>query len=169
MRILLFRPLGLASLLSAVPAFRAFDAAYPEARITLLGLASVREIATRLDRYIDEFAAFPGFPGIPGECDMEALPDFFAQMKRNRFDLAVQMHGAGEIANPLMVLMGAAENAGFYRPGRYCPDARRYVVWEDEEDDIQRWLRLAAHLGAPPRGDVGQTLREARELLAKAA
>jgi ADP-heptose:LPS heptosyltransferase len=169
MRILLFRPLDVPSLLSAVPAFRAFDAAHPAARITLLGLPAVRELARRLDRYIDEFAAFPGFPGISGACDMEAVPDFFAQMKASRFDLAVQMHGAGEIANPLMVLMGAAENAGFYRPGRYCPDARRYLVWEDQEDDIQRWLRLAAHLGAPAREDVGQTLREARELLARAA
>ena len=152
MRIALFRPLGLADLLRAVPALRALDAAFPEARITLIGLPSASEIAARLHRYIDEFKAFPGFPGIPGECDVEAVPDFFAEMKKQRFDLAVQMHGAGEIANPLMVLMGASENAGFYRPGRYCPDTRRYLPWDDEEDDVQRWLRLAAHLGAAPRG-----------------
>lgn len=186
MRIALFRPLGLADVLCAVPALRALDAAYPESRITLIGLPSSSEIATRLHRYVDEFSAFPGFPGIPGECDVEAVPDFFAKMKKQRFDLAVQMHGAGEIANPLMVLMGAAENAGFYRPGRYCPDARRYLPWDDEEDDVQRWLRLTAHLGAlvvssdPARSviaaalrtptarlftDLRQTLREARQLL----
>jgi ADP-heptose:LPS heptosyltransferase len=153
MRIALFRPLGLASLLSAVPALRALDAAHPEASITLIGLPRLRDIASRLDRYIDAFAAFPGFPGLPGEeCDLDAVPDFFERMKAARFDLAVQMHGAGEIANPLMVLMGAAENAGYFRPGRYCPDAQRYLPWQDEEDDVARWLRLAAHLGAAPRG-----------------
>src|SRR5688572_33155874 len=94
MRIALFRPLGLADILCAVPALRALDAAYPKSRITLIGLPSSSEIATRLHRYVDEFSAFPGFPGIPGECDVEAVP-----MKKQRFDLAVQIHGAGEIAN----------------------------------------------------------------------
>jgi ADP-heptose:LPS heptosyltransferase len=73
-------------------------------------------------------------------------------MKAARFDLAIQMHGAGEIANPLMVLMGAARNAGFYRPGRYCPDAQRYLEWREDEDDVQRWVRLVERLGAPPKG-----------------
>ena len=152
MRIALFRPLGLASLLSSVPALRALDAAFPQASITLIGLPQVRDMASRLHRYIDEFAAFPGFPGLPGDCDIEAIPEFFERMKRGCFDLAVQMHGSGEIANPLMVLMSAAQNAGFFRPGRYCPDAARYLQWQDDEDDVQRWLRLAAHLGAEPRG-----------------
>lgn len=152
MRVALFRPLGLASLLCAVPALRALDAAYPQARITLIGTRDTRELATRLWGYLDDFVAFPGFPGIPGECELDAVPEFFERMKRERFDLAVQMHGSGEIANPLMVLMGAAHNAGFYRPGRYCPDPQRYLLWEEQEDDVQRWLRLAEHLGAAPRG-----------------
>jgi ADP-heptose:LPS heptosyltransferase len=153
MRIALFRPLGLGSLLCAVPALRALDAAYPEAHITLIGLPLARELAARLRRYLDGFAAFPGFPGMVGpDCDLDAVPDFFQRMKNQSFDLAIQMHGSGEIANPLMVLMGAASNAGFYRPGRYRPDAQRYLQWRDEEDEVPRWLRLAAHLGAPAKG-----------------
>jgi ADP-heptose:LPS heptosyltransferase len=153
MRIALFRPLGLGSLLCAVPALRALDAAYPGAHITLIGLPRVRELAARLRRYLDGFAEFPGFPGMAeAECDLDAVPDFFHQMKSQSFDLAIQMHGSGEIANPLMVLMGAARNAGFCRPGRYCPDSQRLLQWQDEEDEVQRWLRLAAHLGAPAKG-----------------
>jgi ADP-heptose:LPS heptosyltransferase len=152
MRIALFRPLGVGSLLSAVPALRALDAAYADAHVTLIGLPAARELAARLDRYLDDFEAFPGFPALPGPCDLDAIPDFFARMKARCFDLALQMHGSGEIANPLMVLMGAAHNAGFYRPGRYCPDAERYLQWQDEEPEVQRWLRLAAHLGAAPKG-----------------
>ena len=153
MRIALFRPLGLASLLCAIPALRALDAAYPHAEITLLGPPHLREVAARLHRYLDHFVAFPGFPGIPGiESDLDAIPGFFERMKVARFDLAIQMHGAGEIANPLMVLMGAARNAGFYRPGRYCPDAQRYLEWCEDEDDVERWVRLAEHLGARAKG-----------------
>lgn len=157
MRIALFRPLGLGSLLCAVPALRALDAAYSNAHITLIGLSRVREFAARLRRYLDGFAEFPGFPGLTGplidsDTDLDAVPDFFQRMKNQSFDLAIQMHGSGEIANPLMVLMGATSNAGFYRPGRYCPDAQRYLQWRDEEEEVPRWLRLAAHLGAPARG-----------------
>jgi ADP-heptose:LPS heptosyltransferase len=153
MRIALFRPLGVGSLLCAVPALRALDAAYPEAQLTLIGLPRQRELAARLRRYLDAFVEFPGFPGMPErECDLDAVPEFFERMKIQRFDLAIQMHGSGEIANPLMVLMGAARNAGFYRPGRYCPDAQRFLNWQDDEDEVQRWLRLAAHLGAPTKG-----------------
>ena len=153
MRIALFRPLGLAGLLCAVPAMRALDAAYPQAQITLIGLPSLREAAARLGRYLDRFAAFPGFPGMPeARCELDAVPEFFAQMKRESFDLAIQMHGSGEVANPLMVLMGASQNGGYYRPGRYCPDGERYLKWQEGEDEVQRWLRLAAHLGAPAQG-----------------
>lgn len=153
MRIALFRPLGVGSLLCAVPAFRALDAAYPDAHFTLIGVPRVRELAARLRRYLDAFAAFPGFPGIPDcELDLDAVPGFFERMKIQRFDLAIQMHGAGEIANPLMVLMGAEHNAGYYRPGRYCPDAQRFLEWQEGEDEVSRWLRLAAHLGAPAKG-----------------
>lgn len=153
MRIAVFRPLGVGSLLCAVPALRALDAAYPDAHITLVGLPRVRELAGRLRRYLDRFVEFPGFPGMnERECDLDAVPDFFAHMKHSRLDLALQMHGSGEIANPLMVLMGAQHNAGFYRPGRYCPDAQRFLAWQDGEDEVQRWLRLAAHLGASAKG-----------------
>ena len=157
MKIALFRPLGVGSLLCAVPALRALDAADPDALITRIGLPRVRELAARLHIYLDGFAEFPGFPGLSeprsdSYPDLDAVPDFFQRMKSESFDLAIQMHGSGEIANPLMVLMGAARNAGFYRPQRYCPDPQRFLQWQDEEDEVQRWLRLAAHLGAPAKG-----------------
>jgi uncharacterized membrane protein len=147
-----------------VPALRALRAANPDAHFTLIGLPAAQELAARLRRYLDGFVAFPGFPGMPGiECDLDAVPDFFERMKRQRFDLAVQMHGSGEVANPLMVLMGAARNAGYHRGGRYCPDAQRYLEWRDDEDEVRRWLRLAAHLGAVPRGTHLELPLEARD------
>ena len=152
MRIALFRPHGVGALLRTVPAIRALDAAYPDAHITLIGSRRTRELAARLRRYLDDFAEFPGFPGMGGECELEAVPEFFERMKASGFDLAIQMQGSGEIANPLVVLMGARANAGFHRPGRYCPDPGRFLAWDERESDIGRWVRLVAHLGAVPKG-----------------
>lgn len=152
MRIALFRPHGIGAVLRAVPAIRALDAAYPQAHLTLIGSPRARELASRLRRYVDAFAEFPGFPGLPGGCELDAVPGFFERMKASGFDLALQMHGSGEIANPLMVLMGARNNAGFYRSSRYCPDAGRFLPWDDREGDVARWLRLVTHLGVAPKG-----------------
>src|SRR5687767_13436958 len=101
MRIALFRPLDAASLLAAVPALRALDAAHPQAQITLIAPPELRALGARLARYVDAFLEFPGFPGLPGECQLDAVPEFFERAKHSRFELAIQMHGAGEIANPL--------------------------------------------------------------------
>jgi len=152
MRIAVFRPVGLGALLSTVPALRALDAAYPAARITLIGPARARPLALRLRRYLDGYLEFPGLPGTPGPSDPAALPEFFDLARGARFDLMLQMHGSGELANPLVVLMGAARTAGYFRFGRFCPDPRRYLHWRDEEHETQRWLRLLEHLGVPPKG-----------------
>ena len=152
MKIAVFRPLGLGELLLTVPALRALDAAYPAAHITLVGAARSRPLALRLRRYVDGYLEFPGFPGIPGPANLNALPGFFDQARAARFDLVLQMQGSGELANPLVLLMGGARTAGYYRFGRFCPDPGRYLPWHDEESEVERSLRLLEHLGAPAKG-----------------
>jgi ADP-heptose:LPS heptosyltransferase len=152
MKIAVFRPLGLGELLLTVPALRALDAAYPAAHITLVGAARSRPLALRLRRYLDGYLEFPGFPGIPGRANLNALPGFFDQARAARFDLVLQMQGSGELANPLVLLMGGARTAGYYRFGRFCPDPGRYLPWHDEESEVERSLHLLEHLGAPAKG-----------------
>jgi ADP-heptose:LPS heptosyltransferase len=153
MKIAVLRALQLGDMLCAVPALRALHAEYPAARITLVGLPWARELAARFRRYLYDFVEFPGFPGLPERSpDPALITKFFAAAKAARFDLALQMHGSGEITNPLAVLMGARRTAGFYRAGRYCPDPERYVEWRDDEHEVLRYLRLVERLGAPARG-----------------
>jgi len=151
MKIAVLRALQLGDLLCAVPAFRALDAAYPQAHITLIGLPWARAFAARFRRYIDDFLEFPGFPGMP-ERAVGDLPAFFRIARQSKFDLALQMHGSGGFTNPLTVLMGARHNAGFHLPGGYRPDPERFVEWRDGEHEVQRYLRLLAHLGVPAKG-----------------
>ena len=153
MKIAIFRALQLGDLLCAIPAVRAIRAANPPARIALVGLPWARELARRFSRYFDGFLEFPGFPGMPERApDVAAIPSFFRQAGDERFDLVLQMHGSGELTNPLAVLMGGALTAGFYRPGHYRPDAQRFFAWRDDEHEVLRWLRLAGELGMEARG-----------------
>ena len=153
MKIAIFRALQLGDLLCAIPAVRAIRAAYPRARVALIGLPWARELAMRFSRYFDGFVEFPGFPGMPErKPDVAAIARFFDDVHREKFDLILQMHGSGELTNPLAVLMGGALTAGFYRPGHYRPDAQRFFPWRDDEHEVLRWLRLVRELGIEPHG-----------------
>jgi ADP-heptose:LPS heptosyltransferase len=153
-RIAVLRALQLGDLLCAVPALRALRARFPDAEITLVGLPWARELAARLDRYVDRFLALPGWPGLPErETDVAALPAFLREAHAFAADLVVQLHGSGEHTNALAYLLGGRATAGFRRPGGWCPDPRLFVPYPDDLPEPLRLLRLTEHLGAPPRGE----------------
>jgi ADP-heptose:LPS heptosyltransferase len=148
-RILVLRALMLGDTLCAVPALRAIRRAWPQARIALLGLPASRELAARLP-YVDEWLAFPGWPGLPEQpVDVPALPDFIAAMQAARWDLAIQLHGSGQLTNPLVAAFGARQVAGFHAEGGFVPDARLFCHWPERGHEVQRLLALCRHLGLP--------------------
>src|SRR5262245_37937445 len=137
MRIAVIRALQIGDLLCAVPALRALRAAWPNAQIVLVGLPWARDFARRFRRYVDEFVALPGYPGLPDyPCDEATLPAVLAGLRERRFDLAIQMHGSGEIMNGVLARLEARRSAGFYRPGQPCPDAARFLAWHDHEHEV---------------------------------
>ena len=150
----MLRALQLGDLLCAVPAFRALRGAFPRAEITLVGLAWARELVDRFDAYLDDFLELPGWPGLPEtQPRLDEIPAFLAEAQRRRFDLAVQLHGSGGVTNPLALLLGARETAGFYRPGDYCPDPARFLRYPEGEHEVETLLRLTDFLGVARRGD----------------
>ncbi|MCE4553133.1 glycosyltransferase family 9 protein [Roseateles cellulosilyticus] len=145
-RIAVFRALVLGDTLCAVPALRALRRAWPEARISLVGLPVARELAERLD-CVDEWLAFPGWPGLPERpVDLAAIPAFLAEMQSRRFDVAVQLHGSGQIVNPLVSLFGARHMAGFHPPDA-PPPGPLFCAWPVHGHEVQRLLALCRHLG----------------------
>jgi len=146
-RIVVLRALMLGDTLCAVPALRAIRRAWPRARIALLGLPASRELVERLP-WVDEWLAFPGWPGLPEQAvDLQAWPGFLAAMQAARWDLAVQLHGSGQLTNPLLALFGARRMAGFHAPGGWVPDARGFCAWPTQGHESQRLLALCRHLG----------------------
>jgi ADP-heptose:LPS heptosyltransferase len=143
---------GLGDFLCVVPALRALRAALPQAHITLIGLAQTRPLVSRFSHYVDELRPFPGFPGIR-EVEV-VLPELLAFLKevQGNFDLAIQLHGSGEVSNQFVALMGAKHTAGFYLSGRFCPDPERFRPYSTSEPEVVRNLRLMAFLGIPLKG-----------------
>jgi len=151
-RIVVFRALVLGDLLCAVPALRTLRSAFPAAEITLVSLPWAAELAQRLT-VVDRFISFPGFPGLPErEPDLAALPRFFQTMQDGRYDLALQMHGSGQLVNPLVAAFGARHTAGFVIPGEYAPQPPLFTAWPRRGHEIERLLQLTDHLGLPRRG-----------------
>jgi ADP-heptose:LPS heptosyltransferase len=151
-RIGIFRALVLGDLLCAVPAWRALRAAWPQAEITLIGLPWAAALAERLPM-IDRFIAFPGHAGLPERAaDTSAWPGFVDEVRSQRFDLLLQMHGSGGISNPLVAGWGARRCAGFAEAGAWRPDAELFVPWPEHGHEIERLLRLTDHLGVPHQG-----------------
>lgn len=150
--VMVFRALQLGDMLCAVPALRALRAALPEAAITLVGLPWARRLAERLPPYVDDFVPFPGFPGLPEQpANGEALPGFFAAMRRQRFDLALQLHGDGRLTNAVVARCGAAALGGFRPAGE--GGGPGFLRYPDHGHEIRRLLALTAFLGAPPCGE----------------
>lgn len=147
-RIAVFRALQLGDMLCAVPALRALRGLYPRARITLIGLPWATSFQQRFAHYLDEFVAFPGHPGMP-----ERKPDAPAALElfksaQGRYDLAIQLHGSGELTNQILMLLGARHSAGFYRRNGWCPDPRTWWPYPEVGHEIWRNLRLVQLLGA---------------------
>jgi ADP-heptose:LPS heptosyltransferase len=134
-RIAIFQALQLGDLLCATPAWRALRQHYPQADITLIGSAWAGAMVERLPN-IDQFIPFPGYPGIAESpaSPPEPVPEW------PPFDLAIQMHGAGNVSNGFVASLGAVQSLGHADPG----DDRLTFTrpWQELEPEPLRWLHL---------------------------
>lgn len=153
-KIAVFRALYLGDLLCAVPALRALRHAYPKAEISLVGLPWSRCFVERFHQYLDRFISFPGYPGLPEQIpDEQALLWFVAAMRRENFDLVLQMQGDGSFTNTLMQMFGAAYTAGFYVGRKDGSVSAHFIRYPDNLPEIRRHLKLMESLGIPLMGE----------------
>lgn len=153
-RVAVFRALQLGDLLCAIPALRALRSGLPDAEITLIGLPWASAFVRRFAGVLDRFVEFPGFPGLPErEPDLASLPGFLAAAQAAHYDLAIQMHGRGDLTNSIVAALGAKATAGFCPPGGPCPDPMRFLRWPESGTEIHRCIALTDFLGLPRAGD----------------
>ncbi|MEJ5963430.1 glycosyltransferase family 9 protein [Pedobacter immunditicola] len=151
--IAIFRALQLGDMLCAIPAIRALRKAYPQARITLIGLPWATAFQKRFPKYFDDFISFPGYPGLPEQNFDQALFDaFLPKVQSLKFDLIIQMQGNGTIVNQLIRSFGARYIAGFC-PGPQNPVPNEFLLlYPNHGPEIMRHLELMAFLGIASDG-----------------
>lgn len=147
-----FRALQLGDMLCVVPALRALRSAYPDAEISLIGLPWAKSFAERFGNYIDRFISFPGYPGLPEQAfDEEKLELFLKKIRKEKFDLLLQMQGNGTIVNDLLSQFGAVNLAGFYNLESQM-NSSLFMPYPDHGPEKYRHLSLMRHLGIEPKG-----------------
>ncbi len=153
-KIAVLRVNALGDLIFSLPALEALRAAYPMAEIVLLAKDWHATFLTGRPGPVDRVVVVPpstgvnGPPGIEVEEDPAELERFFAAMNRERFDLAIQIHGGGRYSNPFVQRLGAKLAVGLRTPDAAPLD--RWVPYIYYQSEILRYLEVVALIGATP-------------------
>ncbi|MBT2534088.1 glycosyltransferase family 9 protein [Arthrobacter sp. ISL-48] len=148
-RIVVLRGGGLGDLIFAIPAMAALKAAYPGATVTLLGTPVHKALIEATKGPVDEVRVLPFSEGVrPGDEDPDELDRFFAEMREQRFDLAVQLHGGGRYSNPFLLRLGASHTVGTRTAD--AASLERTVPYLYYQHEPLRALEVAGFAGAFP-------------------
>ncbi len=148
-RIAVLRANGLGDLVFSLPALDALRRTYPQARITLLGKALHRELFDGRDGPVDHVVVIPDgvlANDVGPEVDTAQAEIFFRQMRREGFDIALQLHGGGRHSNPFVLSLGAKLTVGLKAPEAAPLD--RWVPYIYFQREVLRYLEVVALVGA---------------------
>jgi ADP-heptose:LPS heptosyltransferase len=137
--------------LVSLPAIEALGAAYPEAELVLLGADWHADFLAGRPGPVDRCVPVPPTAGVRDDRPPSppgAVDSFFARMRAERFDLAVQLQGGGRHSNPFVRRLGARVTAGSQAPD--APALDRAVPYTGHQHEIHRFLEVVALVGAAP-------------------
>jgi ADP-heptose:LPS heptosyltransferase len=137
--------------LVSLPALCALRAAYPAAELVLLGADWHAGFLAGRPGPVDRCLPVPPTAGIRDDrppSPPAALERFFARMRTERFDLAVQLQGGGCHSNPFVRRLGARVTAGSRAPD--APALDRTVPYTPHQHEVHRFLEVVGLVGAAP-------------------
>src|SRR5215218_6480970 len=137
--------------LVSLPAIQALGAAYPAAELVLLGAGWHAGFLAGRPGPVDRCLAVPPTVGVRDDrppASAAEVERFFARMRAERFDLAVQLQGGGRHSNPFLCRLGARVTAGSRAPD--APALDRTVPYTGHQHEIHRFLEVVSQVGAAP-------------------
>jgi ADP-heptose:LPS heptosyltransferase len=152
LKIGILRALYLGDMLCIIPAVRAIRNFYPGSEIVLIGLPWEAEFVKRFKHYFDRFIEFPGAPEMPEQpYDHRKLDLFIHAIRREKFDLFLQMQGNGLTTNLLCLGLGCEKVVGLRRASDALDDSSFFPISEDTDHEVLRFFKLTERLGIPDR------------------
>ncbi|HEX5543780.1 MAG TPA: glycosyltransferase family 9 protein [Micromonospora sp.] len=148
-RIAVLRANGLGDFIFIIPALQALRATYPEAELVLLGAPWHARWLRSRPGSVDRVLVVPPANGIRGADPDEPptpMAEFLAAARRERFDLALQLHGGGANSNPVVAGLGARVTAGLRAED--APPLDRWIRYVYYQPEVIRYLEVAALVGA---------------------
>lgn len=152
-KIAVLRANAIGDFIFTLPALEALRRAYPQAEIVLLALGWHAEFLRGRPGPVDRVVVIPRIQGInlwEEEEDAQEVERFYAEMRTEGFDLALQMHGGGRYSNRLVGRLGARLTAGARTPD--APPLDRWIAYNYFHMEVLRYLEIAALVGAAPAG-----------------
>jgi ADP-heptose:LPS heptosyltransferase len=153
-RIAVLRCNALGDYLMATPALAALRHTFPQAELTVLGGVWHADFLSGRPGPVDRVLVVPRVAGLAGQSGgappEDALPQFLAEARAYRYDLAVQIHGGGAASNPLVRALGARWSIGLQAENATPLDAT--VPYRYYQSEVFRFLEVVALVGAegPP-------------------
>ncbi len=153
-KIAVLRANGIGDFMFALPALDALRTAYPSAELVLLGAPLHRELLNGRPGPVDRVIVVPPYKGVRDEAgvrhDPVEIERFFAAMRREEFDIAIQLHGGGRNSNPFVLRLGARLTIGLRTPD--APPLDRWVPYVYYQPEIMRYLEVVSLMGVLPTG-----------------
>lgn len=117
-KIAVLRPNAVGDFMFSLPALHALRQTYPDAELVYLGLPWHAQFLAGRPGPVDRVVAVPPMPGLNAAPDAgsSAADEFVDSMRREQFDLALQMVGGGRYANPLVRRFEARLTVGMRSP-----------------------------------------------------
>ena len=148
-RIAVLRANAIGDYLVSLPALEALRAAYPEAELVLLGADWHAGFLAGRPGPVDRCVPVPPTVGVRDDrppTPPATVERFFARMRTEHFDLAVQLQGGGRHSNPFVCRLGARVTAGSRAPD--APPLDRTAPYTGHQHEIHRFLEVAGLVGA---------------------
>lgn len=150
-KIAVFRATALGDFIFVLPALDALRNTYPDAEIVYLGRTwHTAFLPGRLPGPLRVIAVPPAVTGAQISQGLVINPaaekQFYQAMQAEGFDLALQMHGAGEYSNPFILNCHPRFSVGLKSPQAVPLD--RWIPYVYYQNEVTRMLEVAGLVGA---------------------